>query len=365
MRFVTSSVLFQRAQILSALALCFCGARCSGPARLQKQPLTLPATPPQNRPDAVPLWKDKVDAKDPHLPDVVKARHVCSAVLGVYSVCVETDGRVGSVQPVQSIPEADDAVMATLSTWRFKPQRERSCYRQKLEFRIAGANRCRGEAGLAAGPQPAVDEPLPQRIGPAEEASLSDGSRAANLCATVSAVYRLNIGDTGRVWVEHASGSTAGESEIKRALETWTFRPRATPASFSHTVRLRILCDGTEERLSQTGEVLGRSAPKQRLATADVMLAEKISTDDAPRLPAEAQQRLGAIPTYATYFLCVGRDGVPDSVGAVESLRRGSLSLQELLRASEQAVIATLLRWRFKPREQRTCFAKTFSFAAE
>ncbi len=83
MRFVASSVLFQRAPILRALALCFCGAQCSGPARVQEQPLASPATPPQSRPAAVPLWKDKVEAPEPHLPDVVKARHVCATVLGV------------------------------------------------------------------------------------------------------------------------------------------------------------------------------------------------------------------------------------------------------------------------------------------
>lgn len=365
MRFDMSSVLFLRAPILSTLALC--GAQCSVPVRAQQQPLAPPVSavsPIPDRPSAVPLWRDKVEAEDPHLPDVAKARHLCSVVQGVYSVCVETDGSVGSVQPIQSIRDADDALIGTLSKWRFRPQRERSCYPQKLEFHIDGANGCAHATGLPDDQQLTADEALAQRLGAAEEPSLSDGNRAANLCGRFSAVYRITIGNTGRVWAARAASSTPGEPELVRALETWTFPPRAAPAVFDHTVRLNILCDGTEERISQTGEVLARSAPRQRLAAADAILAEKLSTNDAPRLSPDAQKLLQA--TRATYFLCVGRDGIPDSVDAMKSIRAvGSRSWQDVLRAAEHAVMKTLLGWRFKPRTERTCFAQTLSFSAE
>ena len=97
-----------------------------------------PKPPP--KPKVVPaimIKKDKISSgDDPHLPDVVKAQRRGSVVTGSYKVCIAQSGSISSVDAVQSIPGADDTIMATVRGWRYKPQAIPICFIQFFEFHI-------------------------------------------------------------------------------------------------------------------------------------------------------------------------------------------------------------------------------------
>lgn len=327
-----------------------------------------PVSPASSGPQPLVLhqdhrWpKEKIFAPDPHLPEQVKTGRACSRVFGVYELCIQPDGSISSVEPVQSIQGADDALMGTLKTWRFKPLSRRTCFRQQLDFLIDGG--CPGGFPALSVPLLTKDEALPQRTGPLDEPTLPDSVRAANLCGKFTAVYRITIGNTGRVWANHRFGSRAGERAIIDTLQTWTFKPRLTPAVFDHSVRFSVLCDGTEERLGPGGEVLSRSAAKHRIVAAEAMRAQKISTNDEPRFPQEAQRLLRAGPLTASYFLCIGRSGEPESIEPIEPLGPANQILRAALAPVDQSLLATLARWRFKPQTEPTCFTQTLRFEA-
>lgn len=64
-----------------------------------------------------------IDEPYPHLPDAVRARHAGQSVRVGYFMTVGTDGSVAAVDPVAATPDIDPVVIATVSRWRFKPQK--------------------------------------------------------------------------------------------------------------------------------------------------------------------------------------------------------------------------------------------------
>jgi hypothetical protein len=86
------------------------------------------AAPPKPKYRNIPPYQfqqAKLSGDDPHLPDDVKLRYKgAGQVSNIYKICVAPSGDVSSVHPMQSIPGGDEAIMATLRTWKFKPQAE-------------------------------------------------------------------------------------------------------------------------------------------------------------------------------------------------------------------------------------------------
>ncbi|MFO0577409.1 MAG: hypothetical protein U1A78_25670 [Polyangia bacterium] len=321
------------------------------------------AVRPLIKPAPAVLRREKIFAPDPHLPDALKAAHPCSYVVGSYSLCVAPDGRIDAIEPLNSIPEADGAIMQTLRQWRFNPIPSRQCFTQHLEFHIEGSGGCPAGIPALSFPLLSVEEALAEKTSQSDMPTLPDAMRAALLCSKLSAVYRVTIGNTGRAWAKRTFGSSAAEDAIIRTIERWSFERRPQPALFDYAVRLRILCDGTEERLGASGEVLSRSAPLRRLVTADVMRAEKLAGDE-PQLPSEARSLLRQGPLRPSYLVCIGRDGAPDSIEPIAPLAAGVAGPASALAGVEQQLMAALARWRFKPQTEPTCFAQELRFAA-
>ena len=76
-----------------------------------------------------------VYSPNPHLPDAAKARDG-GLVHGQYMIYVDLDGSVPRVDVVQSIPNGDAAIIATLLTWKAKPQRERIRFIRHWAFSV-------------------------------------------------------------------------------------------------------------------------------------------------------------------------------------------------------------------------------------
>lgn len=85
---------------------------------------------------AILIKKEKLSGDDPHLPDVVKAQHRCQTLSGSYKVCIGNNGNVDSVEVLQGILGADEHIIKTLMTWRYKPQSIKICFVQFLDFQI-------------------------------------------------------------------------------------------------------------------------------------------------------------------------------------------------------------------------------------
>jgi hypothetical protein len=82
------------------------------------------------------LRSQRIRNDDPHLPDEVKMRNRGNVVLGSYQVCIATDGSIREVDVVSSIRGADANIVATLLTWRYKPQPSPVCFIQFFEFEV-------------------------------------------------------------------------------------------------------------------------------------------------------------------------------------------------------------------------------------
>jgi protein TonB len=98
-----------------------------------------PPPPPPPKPKIVPailIKKDALYKPDPHLPDVVKAQRRGSMVTGSYKLCIAQTGAISSVEVVNSIPGADEPIMATLREWKYKPQAIPICFILYLEFQV-------------------------------------------------------------------------------------------------------------------------------------------------------------------------------------------------------------------------------------
>src|SRR3954466_14427980 len=96
------------------------------------------APPPKAK--NVPLAKFDADAlfkPDPHLPDIVKIqRKGTGEAIFMGKVCVDQTGHVNQISVMQGIPGADQAIMSTMRSWKFKPQPFPICTMIRLVYTI-------------------------------------------------------------------------------------------------------------------------------------------------------------------------------------------------------------------------------------
>jgi protein TonB len=73
----------------------------------------------------------------PHLPDVIKAqRRGTGLSIFTAKICIAQTGLVQSVTVMQGIPGADDAIVATIKQWKYKPQPIPVCFVNNFEFDV-------------------------------------------------------------------------------------------------------------------------------------------------------------------------------------------------------------------------------------
>ena len=82
-----------------------------------------PKPPPKPRVvPAVRLRSEKLSGADPHLPEHVKSIYRGTTVSGTYKIYIALDGSVSNVEIVSGIGGADEVILETLRSWRYKPQ---------------------------------------------------------------------------------------------------------------------------------------------------------------------------------------------------------------------------------------------------
>jgi protein TonB len=86
---------------------------------------------------SITLMAQQIHHPDPHLPDWFRNQHPNQTVRGVYKVCLRTDGKVGDVYPMTSIPGVDAMIIEQIKAgWVYKPQPVPVCTASVILFKI-------------------------------------------------------------------------------------------------------------------------------------------------------------------------------------------------------------------------------------
>lgn len=99
-----------------------------------------PLPPPPVKPKNVPahaLDAQVIFRPDPHLPEVVKTqRRGMGEVMFTAKVCIDREGKVFEIHVLQGIAGADEAILATIRQWRYKPQPIPLCFIANWVFTV-------------------------------------------------------------------------------------------------------------------------------------------------------------------------------------------------------------------------------------
>ena len=97
-------------------------------------------TPPPVKPKNVPVAKfdaERISGAMPSLPDIVKIqRKGTGDAIFLAKVCVDQGGNVSQISIMQGIPGADQQIMQTVRSWKFKPQQIPMCSLTRFVFTI-------------------------------------------------------------------------------------------------------------------------------------------------------------------------------------------------------------------------------------
>ena len=83
------------------------------------------------------LEQQKLSGDMPHLPDIVKIqRKGTGEAVAMVKICIDQSGHVNQVSVIQGIPGADNDILSTVRSWKYKPQPIPICSMVKFEFSI-------------------------------------------------------------------------------------------------------------------------------------------------------------------------------------------------------------------------------------
>jgi serine/threonine protein kinase len=99
-------------------------------------PAAAPPSPGTRTVAGFVLEAQKINAPQPHLPDMVANQHHGEKLVGTYKICVNKDGKVYDVTTIASISGADASIMGTIRTWTYKPQAGNVCASKVLPFQV-------------------------------------------------------------------------------------------------------------------------------------------------------------------------------------------------------------------------------------
>ena len=115
-----------------ALALLLVGCAHSEPPPPARSPYALPPGF-KNVPSHV-FEVESLERPAPRLTDATKQHYAGKTpeLVGLYKLCVAMDGAVVDVKTITAVPESNDAVVAALGRWKFRPQPVPVCSIVKL-----------------------------------------------------------------------------------------------------------------------------------------------------------------------------------------------------------------------------------------
>jgi protein TonB len=95
--------------------------------------------PPPKAKNVPPHYLDAqaIYKPDPHLPDIIRIqRKGTGESRFMAKVCVDQAGKVNQVSVIQGIPGADNDIVSTIRTWKYKPQPIPVCFMGQWLFTI-------------------------------------------------------------------------------------------------------------------------------------------------------------------------------------------------------------------------------------
>jgi hypothetical protein len=98
-----------------------------------------PAAKPKNV-NARTLDGQQISHAEPHLPPIIKAQLRNAGTPDARftgKVCVDTTGKVYSVQVLSGIPGADNDIVSIIKTWTYKPQPISVCFVANVSYQIS------------------------------------------------------------------------------------------------------------------------------------------------------------------------------------------------------------------------------------
>jgi len=296
-----------------------------------------------NKPKLIPaalLLQTKLSTNDdPHLSESVKARHVCSSVTGIYKVCVASTGAVDTVEIITGIDGADADITLALRRWRFKPRTSAVCALQTFEFDIPG------QGTLCSKPVYMPRQWLAERKLSGEHPAWPSNPAPSSPLENQTAAYCLCVNKEGIVTtVTPVRGDSSRDSLVVEILRRWRYSSLSFPVCTIEYFRSpRGDADGPAATLSPT------------LAEDELKLlrSQGIRVDDQ-HLPDKSQARSRGKTVIGSYKVCVATDGSIKSVDVVRSIP-----------GDDASVVATLLKWRYKPQPSPSCFLQFFEFEVQ
>jgi protein TonB len=112
------------------------GGNPSAPPCIGGNCVAAPAPKPKNVPPHA-LDAERLAGAMPHLPaSVIEARRGLGESTFIARICVAQSGAVSSVTVLSGIPGADDTIVATLRTWRYRPQPIPVCFISQLLYDV-------------------------------------------------------------------------------------------------------------------------------------------------------------------------------------------------------------------------------------
>ncbi len=299
------------------------------------------------------VLKSKVSTDDdPHLPELAIKMYTCGSLAGTYKICVQPSGQVDTAEPVVGIPGADAQIIDQLKLWRFSALPKAACFLQQLEFQLPRPEQSCLFTGPPLVPQ---DWMADAKLSTGDYPQLPAGQAAPPGCDPLIGVYKLCTNRDGSVLPPTVVRGLASLDQVAiDALSRWRYRPIGAPVCTWQYIRfpekLPELCPGSaaEEIPPQA-----KGADEEQTKSAFIARQQRISGDD-PHLPdvIKALNR-GRVLTGA-YKICTAHNGTVSSIDPIRSLLR-----------ADEAVMQTMVLWRYKPAPRQICYKQFLEFHIE
>jgi hypothetical protein len=165
------------------------------------------------------LDREGLAHETPHLPNAHE-----SDIAGAYMLFVDRKGQVVRVDVVESIAGGDDAVMATLRRWTFKPQPVP--IRSLVRLVFSGTRSPGIPVGIPGRHRMLSQEQAAREALSAPQPQLPDGVRRKLAGHPVEGRYVIFVAASGKVEYVQVEQSIAGADEsIIAVVGTWKYSP--------------------------------------------------------------------------------------------------------------------------------------------
>lgn len=190
---------------------------------------------------------------------------------------------------------------------------------------------------------------------------LSDNAKLQTLCTRFSVIYKMCIGTTGSIIsVDPIRSLPSIDQDIRGILLGWKFKSRDNPVCFINQIPYEIDykagCQIVDVELPEWSNINQRQEQKTEVS-ANIVKKIKISSGDDPHLPDSVKTANRNKTISGSYKVCISLGGVIYSVQPI-----GSINVTTGTKGGDEAVMAAVSTWKYKPVLLPTCFVQYFEF---